>query len=272
MISRTAWIASYPKSGNTWVRALLHALEEGGIDELSKLGFGYANEGMDPRLGISLSDTNDLEAMQLLRLGWALAEPTEGAYIRRKTHQAWLPSVDTFSDRWQPEQARAVYVVRDPRAVAVSWAHHLGCTHAEAVAFMREDHHRMKPVHLAHGGFRTSTWSMHVTSWTEQVDIPVLCIRYEDLIRDPVPALERLSGWLDIASTREERESAVAACSFTSLAAREILEGFIEASSVDRVFFRRGEADSWRAELDPALARQVESDHGEVMQRFGYLT
>jgi aryl sulfotransferase len=270
-MSATAWIASYPKSGNTWVRALLHTLESGELGELNQLGIGQANEGMDPRLGVSLSDVDDLEAMRLLRLGWSLGRAEHGGYVRRKTHQAWLSSVDEYSDRWQPAGARAVYVVRDPRAVAVSWAHHLGCAPADAVAFMSEDHHEMKPAYLAHGGFRSSTWSMHVRSWTEQRDIPVLCVRYEELIATPVDSLAAIAQFLGIPANLERLVAAVEACSFDALATREILEGFVEAASVDRVFFRRGEAEAWRDELDPRLARRVEEDHAATMRAFGYL-
>ena len=269
-MGQTAWIASYPKSGNTWVRALLHALREGGIDELSSLDFGGANEGMDARLGVSLSDATDVEAMQLLRLGWAIGSDAPG-FVTRKTHQAWTCTVDSYPDRWQPEGARAVYLVRDPRAVAVSWAHHRGCSHADAVAFLREEQHQMKPVHLAHGGYRPSTWSQHVTSWTQQTDIPVVVVRYEDLLAEPDPALERIAGSLDLPSTAQSRAVALATCSFTSLAAREVVEGFVEAPAADRVFFRRGQADAWREELDPLLAARVEADHEDVMRQFGYL-
>ena len=272
MLSHTAWLASYPKSGNTWVRTLLHTLEAGSELDLNRLDFGRASETMDQCLGAPLSDTTDREALTLLRLSWAMATPTHGDFIRRKTHQAWLASVDDHSDRWQPQGARAIYLLRDPRAVAVSWAHHLGCSHSQAVDVMADAQDQMKPFHLAHEGYRTSTWSAHVTSWTRLCELPVLTIRYEDLLTEPVAELTAMADFLQIPHTPERIEQAVDACTFTMLAAREITEGFTEAASHGRVFFRRGEAEAWREELDPALVHRIEGDHHDVMREFGYLT
>jgi len=67
-------------------------------------------------------------------------------------------------------------------------------------------------------------------------------------------------------------QAAAEAASFGAWAAQEIVHGFIEAPRADRPFFRRGEADGWRRELDPGLAEAVERDHGTVMHRLGYPT
>lgn len=270
-MSGTAWLASYPKSGNTWVRALIYALRHGGIDRLADLREERPGDGMQPAPGVPLSDMSDTEALQVLRLGWQLAESRGSDVVPRKTHQAWTPAQDGYSTRWLPDGGRAIYIVRDPRAVAVSFAHHLGWSHADTVAAMNRDDEVFRPIHMAHGGFHPLSWSGHVRSWTRQQELPVTVVRYEDLVADPHTQLARIASAMDIDASLDHINVAVEACDFTMLVARESIEGFSEAPSVHKAFFRRGTVDSWIDELDPSLSDRIVAEHGEVMSEFGYL-
>lgn len=267
MHSRTAWLASYPKSGNTWVRALLSALERGTAPSLRRLDPTDAGDSVSPALNVPLGDLSDTEAAALLRTSWAAPSPAGRSYARRKTHHAWVPAEDGYPIPWQPEGARAVYVVRDPRDVAVSWAHHLGVPIADAVQIMAAD------VRPQRGPNRTdvlSSWSGHVSSWLHACELPLLLVTYESLIASTGAQLQRMADFLGMPHTPAQIDAAVEACSFTTLAAREITEGFAEAVIPGRAFFRRGEAGSWRAELPSDLAARICHDHGAIMAELGY--
>jgi aryl sulfotransferase len=270
-MSGTAWLASYPKSGNTWVRALIHALHNGGIDRMADLGQGHLGDGMQAVPGVPMSDLSDTEALQVLRLGWRLAETRTPHIVPRKTHEAWIPAPDGHSTRWLPEDVRAIYIVRDPRAVAVSFAHHLGWSHTQTVEAMSREDMTFRASHFAHGGFRSLSWSGHVRSWTRQQDIPVMVVRYEDLAAEPQAELGRIAAFMDITASAEQISQAVQDCDFTTFVAREAMEGFAEAPSVHRAFFRKGTVDSWVDELDAALAARIVAEHSEVMREFNYL-
>ena len=69
----------------------------------------------------------------------------------------------------------------------------------------------------------------------------------------------------------DQIDLAVEACAFTKLVARESIEGFAEAPSIHKAFFRKGTVDSWIDELDPSLSDRIVAEHGEVMREFGYL-
>ena len=69
----------------------------------------------------------------------------------------------------------------------------------------------------------------------------------------------------------EEMEQAIKRTSWDRLRRQEEAAGFKERPRADRMFFRRGMAHGWIDELPSELARRIEHDHGEVMQRFGYL-
>ena len=273
-MTATAWLASYPKSGNTWLRALLNALELDSDPEINALDVGRGHDGLDPWLGISLSNLDESEAISIQRRSWASGAPEEPGFHRRKTHQAWVPAADGFPIRWQPDGARAIYLVRDPRAVAVSWAHHNGISHRESVdslAGRGEIGSSAWFTHDPHADRNPGQWTQHVVSWRDQTDLPVLFLTYEQLSANTVEALHEISDWLMMDADEAACARAVERCTFTRLAAREVSEGFIEAAAADRVFFRRGQIDSWRDELSSDLVAQIEKDHGSLMRELGYL-
>ena len=270
----TAWLASYPKSGNTWVRTLLDALVFDDDPNLNGLDRSGGNDGIQGWLGISVSGLSEAEAIAVERLSWVNAESSHMAYFLRKTHHAWTIAADGFPARWQPRGARAIYVARDPRAVAVSWAHHNGVSHAMSVASMAgETESRVTGLssNLRAMQEGLGSWSSHVNSWRDQQALPLYFLTYEQLSADPVTTLASLAQWLEIDTDRAACTRAVERCSFNRLAVREVETGFVEAASVERVFFRRGLTDSWRDELSPELAARIEEDHGPLMRELGYL-
>lgn len=270
MESRTAWLASYPKSGNTWVRLLLSTLETNASPNLNRLAGATTHDKLDQALGISLGDLSPSETAAALRLSWALAQTKSDKFVRRKTHRAWVEDVDGYPVPWQPEPARAILVVRDPRAVVASLSHHMGFTLAESVAFMGRDHPRAERLD-AHGEERYLSWSHHTLSWLDGCALPRLVVHYEDLISDAERELDRMATFLGFPASREQIAWAVSQCNFETLASREIFEGFRESPTRGKVFFRKGQVDAWKKELPSELAQQIVEDHGPVMGRLGYL-
>jgi aryl sulfotransferase len=269
MSGRTAWLASYPKSGNTWVRAWLNSILRDSAPELNRLSLRDAHNVMDPSLGLSIGDLSPEAISAMMRLCWATGEAQDNGFVCRKTHHAWVEAPDGYPISWQPEGAKAVYIVRDPRAVAVSWAHHAGVSLEKSVEQLATDV-RPNTWNQPRPHDMLSTWSNHVRSWTSQKDIPVHVVTYESMVRDPATQLTGIAQFLEIDHTPAQIDRAVEECSFANLATREIFEGFVEAIG-DRAFFRRGEIDSWREELPTELAERVVQDHSEVMKEFGYL-
>lgn len=271
LVSRTAWLASYPKSGNTWVRAQLDALESGDQPDLNGLMRFGTHDRMDTDLAFPLGDLSDAEAAGILRLSWAIGgDRHDGAYVRRKTHRPWLDAADGYPIPWQPTGAKALCIVRDPRAVVASWAHHLDVSLAQAAQIMSETG-TTGPIN-AHGEEGNNSWSTHVTSWLDDCTLPILLVRYEDMIASPEVELARMADFLSIDVTSEQVSDATRSCEFSSLAAREIFEGFSEAAGQGKAFFRRGEADSWKWEVPTDVLDRICHDHGTVMERLGYLT
>jgi aryl sulfotransferase len=276
---RTVWLASYPKSGNTWVRAMLAALTaEDPTAELdvNSLGSGpipSSRPQLESFLGFASSDLTQVELELLRPLCDAALDCALDELLFRKVHDSLYGTLG--SPIVPPERTRgAVYLARDPRDVAVSWAHHSAESHEWAVAALA-DPGRALDESLTDLEPQTrqllGTWSDHVTAWIDHDLFPVLTVRYEDIAADPIAELRRIACFAGLEPSDELLTAASRGASFERLRANEDREGFVERPGRDRPFFRRGVAGGWRDELDPELARRVERDHAVVMRRLGYV-
>ena len=277
MTARTVWLASYPKSGNTWVRALLTALllEEGELD-INRLGHGpiaSARWQLEHYTGLISSDLTASETAALRPLADTAmnAQLIDSHY--RKIHDSLFSGADGGPIVPVEATLGAVYIVRDPRDVAVSFAHHADRDVQWVVERMCDAgmtfEHSLKriggQVHQHLGG-----WSHHVRSWTEHELFPVTVVRYEDLHADPAAQLKRVAAVGELEATQQKIAASVEATRFERLRAQEQQDGFRERAGVERRFFRRGEAGSWQEELPSELAGQLVEHHGRTMRRLGY--
>lgn len=269
------WIASYPKSGNTWMRLMLQRLVAGEATDLqSQRHFaplaGTASD-IARYLDIPASDLTEDELIELRPdLARTMAQATPETLFR-KVHDCWgrTPSGQLL---FPPEVTLAsLYLVRDPRDVAVSLAHHIDRTIDEAIASMAE------PVRLApkrESGIvmiqSLSSWSEHVRSWRDADPAPLL-IRYEDLRADPALWLTRAAAHCRIAAPPGAIAAAVAATGFARLQAEEDAKGFQIGQAPNRRFFRRGEAGGWRDTLTESQCGRIVADHEAVMRALDYL-
>ncbi len=284
---RTIWLASYPKSGNTWTRALLTALTRTGprdddhgdkddLDlDLEALGHGpiaSARGLLERHLGFASSDLTREEVGALRPLADAALDATLTEVRFRKVHDGLhtgpggAPIVPVAATRG------AVCIVRDPRDVAVSYAHHVGTDVERAVRRLGRETSVEGDVRHLHAQFPEAlgTWSEHVTGWMEHDHFPVLLVRYEDLHADTARELRRIATFAELEVGDAAIDNAVEAARFDRLQAKEAASGFGERPRREAAFFRRGRSGGWRDELAPELARRVEEDHHEVMERLGY--
>ncbi len=205
-VIRTIWLASYPKSGNTWFRMLVENLsaKDGKPVDINDLpergGIASARGPFDHLLlidsGLLTHDEIDVlrpRVYEELARGADDDEydaPQDIPKVRFvKVHDAY-----TLTPKGEPLLAGrrgadgAIVIVRDPRDVAPSFANHNGMKLDATIALMNN----RKAAFCAKPGRqqnqlrqKLSGWSGHIASWLDQTDIPVHLIRYEDMQADP---------------------------------------------------------------------------------------
>jgi hypothetical protein len=277
MNGRTVWLASYPKSGNTWLRAVLSAWYTGSPPRLDALvGRGVAaREPLDHALGIPTSDLTPAEVAILRpRVDELLAAASKDTLVR-KTHDGLYPGPEGEPVISVEATRAAVYMIRDPRDVAVSLAHHDGrdlewvVDHLDDPSATRTGTPGALEYQVAQ---RTGTWSDHVRSWVDDAPFPVHVLRYEDCLDDPVRTFRSALRFAGLGPVDDAGVSlAVEHASFDLLQAEESRVGFAERPRRSTRFFRHGRAGAWREEMTTEAAARIEQAHGEVMRRFGYL-
>ena len=273
------WLASYPKSGNTWMRVLLSAYlrpdAPPGLDALVVHSDLARRSLVDDLLGVPTADLYPGEFERLHpRACEQLADDVgEEPYVV-KVHAA-LRKGAGGRYAFPPEAtAGVVYVVRNPLDVAASLAPFFGWTTRRAVRVLGTPDYVLNADSPTRRGTLIPeplfTWSGHVESWLDAPGYRVLLVRYEDLLDDTAATFERVVRFVGYEVDGARIEAAVERARFDRLRAEEAQHGFRERPRTASAFFRSGRAGGWREALAPEEAAQVVAQHGTVMRRLGY--
>lgn len=275
-MSGILWLASFPKSGNTWLRAFLanllsNAREPVDINALPQFGWGDAKaELYETAAGRPIVEMTD-EELHLLRprVHRMMAGLRGGDTLLAKTHNAvtTLGGVSTIT----PEvTAGAIYVIRNPLDVTVSYASHFGLSIDDTIDAMAADSNFITTSDKFVFQMLRS-WSSHVRSWTEAPGLDPLVLRYEDMARKPGKTFGKVVRFLGLPSPPGRIERAIRFSNFKELARQEARRGFVERSANADRFFRQGRPGAWRTALTGAQVARVIAAHREVMRAHGYV-
>jgi hypothetical protein len=279
-MNKIHWLASYPKSGNTWVRVFLTNYlrdkdQPADINHLRGGPIASDRDVFDRWAGVEASDLPSDEIANLRPQVYRQMAQHARQPVYIKVHDACTRNTEGELLFPPDVSAGVLYVIRNPLDVAVSYAHHGGRTLQKMVEAMcnpqgsvYEATDRMSqqlPQCLL-------SWGGHARSWVDGSGMSVTVVRYEDMLARPEAAFEGVVRALGLGLDAQRLSAALAFSRFEVMRDQEQQVGFRERNArADAPFFREGRAGSWREELTADLADMIVSSQGEVMGRFGYL-
>lgn len=229
------FVGSYPRSGSTWLRFMMLEILAGHAS-----GFANTNE-MLPDVGKHETGSPVL--------------PGNGRFI--KTHEVF-----------RPEYKRAVYLVRDPRDVALSefaYQTALGLENCDFDSYLER--------FLRNGVNPFSSWVDHVNSWIEAGRTgrgEILHMNFEQLKQKPEEQLGRIVDFLGMPEVRERIPAAIANNSLARMKEKE--KANPQRASAKGRFIRSGSAGGWRSSFTERQSQLVQRYAGNVLAGLGYAT
>lgn len=274
-MSRIVWLASYPKSGNTWTRVFLLNLfmnpsKPLSINELAQMSPSdvatdwYLLCDTRPPDQWGLGDVAKLRSKVQEEIA---SKAPDSIFV--KTHCPLLPWQGTHAFNMQVT-AGAVCIVRNPLDVVASYASHSGLSCEAIIKVMAQDDY-VAPGDNERVAHPIGSWSQNVASWTATPHPAMHVMRYEDMVEKPAEAFAGLVAFLKLPPDADRLEKAIAFSSFDEVRNQEGSTGFSEASAKAERFFRGGKTGGWRRELTPEQVQAVVDGHRVQMARFDYV-
>jgi len=273
------WLASYPRSGNTWFRVFLSGLL---ADNRNKTDINHLATGLiansrsmfDEFAGINSSDLTSTEIDNLKPAVYQLLSDETPEHMYLKTHDKYFLNDSGNPVFPQNNTFGCVYLIRNPLDVAVSNAFYFKKSFDEVIEFMNKGN---LILNFRPGVFyplldeKPGNWSQHVESWIYS-GLKIHIIRYEDMLHQPYETFSKAVEFLGLEASPQKVSDSINNSSIQKLKIAEETHGFREKLQGGGIFFRNGKSGSWKTNLTETQITKIISEHGEMMKLFGYLT
>jgi len=279
------WLASYPKSGNTWVRSFLNSLFYS-KDNTANLDM---NIGQYPLTSHFSSYIDDFSDMKIISKYWKLSQNfinSEKKIKFLKTHHI-MCNINGNNFTTTHNSLGAIYIVRDPRNVVTSILNHYSKNnYSEARNFMFDPNHCIDVENYSHKNLLQkdimytfiSSWNNHYNSW-KTFPKNFFLIKYENLIKNSEDEFFKLTNYLSkilkIKIDKEKIKKSIKSNSFENLRKIENKYGFKESVKNEKTgikkFFNLGPNNKWENLLDNETKELIEKKFKKEMQELNYI-
>ncbi|MBD1149227.1 sulfotransferase domain-containing protein [Pelagibacterales bacterium SAG-MED27] len=277
------WLASYPKSGNTWMRTIVSSLlhSDDGVFDFSLI------EKIDqfPEKKFFKDFVKNFGNFNEIKENWISAQDKinlDNKIKLLKTHQGnFTVGNNSFTNR--ENTLAIIYIVRDPRNLVRSIANHYSYSINKSCEFLLSPQiiGNGKSFKEKQGGLYNllGKWNEHYISWTKNKN-NLLLIKYEDLIQDPHNELEKiinfLKKYLDVKTNDNKNKKILETTSFKNLKEMEqkglFKENVLNKKDDSKVnFFHLGPANNWKDTLNEDIKNKIEKNFYNEMKELDYL-
>ena len=273
------WIASFPKSGNTWLRAFLCSYlymnpEDNNFDfDLFKNILRFPSSKQYEDIGIKPKNFEDV-AKNWIAVQEKINSNKKINFL--KTHNA-SGGLENSPFTNKKNTLGAIYLVRDPRDVLVSYSRHLELSIDKTLELVLEDDHKgwLNENKKDVLGEIRGSWAQNYNSWKNYYLTEKIIIRYEDLIKDPFNSFSNIIRYLNKLFGLEINDEKIKKCieitDFNKLKNLEMKTGFVENYNKKEPFFNKGKPNQWQNILDEKTAYKLEKKFEKEMQELSYI-
>ena len=274
------WIASYPKSGNTWMRLFIKSYFNS-----SNIKFSLDNQLDDTivvesfpverrfeELKINFEDFSDIYK-NWLNMQLMINLNNKINYL--KTHNA-MCTINNHKFTNVENTLGAIYIVRDPRDVLVSYSYFLNRSIDEILKKMTSNN-SYEGAELKNKFYKKSllgSWSSHYNSWKKLDGVKTILVKYEEMIENPhstfLKVLIYLKNLTNIKIDEKKINDTIKQTSFENLKNLELKEGY-KGNLSPNPFFRSGKVGQWREKLTKEQCQKIEITFKNEMTELGYL-
>ena len=276
------WIASYPKSGNTYLRSFLAS-------------YYYSNNG-------KFDFEQLLKIHQFPNIKFSKIKPTSKEEASKywifnqnnffnktslnfvKTHNCLLPfKGNEFTS--SNETLGGIYIVRDPRNVITSITHHYSINYEKALDYMLDDNCSLleKSFDQDYSNFTyLNSWSNHYKSWKNNKNFEILFIKYEDIEKNKEDTFKKIILFVEKITKKNsilnEKKflNSIKSTNFSNLKNKELNEGFEERVYSNNIrkkidFFNLGFSNRWQKLLPMDIKDKVNEKFKKNLEELNYL-
>ena len=274
------WIASYPKSGNTYIRSFLSAYFFTNTGNFDFKLLKNIEQFPDKQFFNGFIDNIDDASKSWLSIQKNLIKTNKTRFL--KTHSAFI-SFNNNQFTNAETTLGSVYIVRDPRSIVTSIMNHFSMDQFEAAEMLFDEDRGIKSSdgNLATYSF-LSSWCNHYNSWNNLKTIKSILIKYEDLEKSNEEIFSNLIRYINnlIGSNEgidhQKFIKALETTKFSFLKKKEGEEGFVESvysKSKDHKipFFNQGFKNDWEKVLEKKVLDKIEKKFYKEMKLLGYL-
>jgi len=276
------WLASYPKSGNTWIRIFLSTLLYSSDKPIVNINNNHIKQF--PTRSDFDNLTDNVMDMDEFAKNCILAQQRINLDNRikiLKTHNAYWQNYEKnyfFTDK--ENTLGVIYIVRDPRNVITSIMDYFNKkSYRETLEFLI-DNYKVIGGTKFESGIPTIlfSWANHYNSW-KQFKKNYLLIKYEDLLDKPQEEFLKISNYLNTIGNFKFNEKDILEiaenCKFENFRNQEENKGFIDNSATNKNFkknfFRLGPKNNWKDLLDTDIKLKIEEQFKKEMLELGYI-